>query len=69
MIVANKVGEDGGRTLGFGADDNQVIVLWADSKQDFPLISKTVLARELIELIADRFEMKNAVSKGRNASA
>ena len=51
MIVANLVG--GGR--GFDSDRNAVEVFWRDGSQAFPEDDKTVLAAELIGLIASRF--------------
>ena len=51
MIVANRVGSD----CGFDRDDNAATVLWKGGKRSFPTTSKADLARELVELIADRF--------------
>ena len=51
MIVANRVGDD----CGFDRDDNAATVLWADEKQEFSKASKPELARQLIELISQRF--------------
>ncbi len=51
MIVANDVSEPG---LGFNSDSNAVTVFWPDGSCAFPAAEKTVLARELIELIAER---------------
>jgi phosphopantothenoylcysteine decarboxylase/phosphopantothenate--cysteine ligase len=48
MIVANLVGAD----RAFDRDDNEVLVLWADGRREWGLVSKRRLARELIELIA-----------------
>jgi phosphopantothenoylcysteine decarboxylase/phosphopantothenate--cysteine ligase len=52
MIIANDV--SGGR--GFDKDDNQVEVFWRTGGRSFPLIAKTELARQLIALIAERYE-------------
>lgn len=52
LIVANQVG--GGR--GFNADENAVEVYWKSGERAYPTMSKTNLARELIALIASRFE-------------
>jgi phosphopantothenoylcysteine decarboxylase/phosphopantothenate--cysteine ligase len=49
MIVANEVGKAG---TGISSDDNAVSVLWQDQQQDFALMDKRKLARELINLIA-----------------
>jgi phosphopantothenoylcysteine decarboxylase/phosphopantothenate--cysteine ligase len=51
MIVANEVGDD----LGFDRDDNALTAYWNGGRQDFPNATKTSLARDLIELVADRF--------------
>lgn len=51
MIVANKVGAD----CGFDTEDNAVEVLWRGGEQSFPTTAKSVLARQLIQLIADRY--------------
>ncbi len=55
MIVANRVGQTG---RGFDADDNEVIVLCADSATPIPLCSKTDLAQKLLEKIAARLAAK-----------
>jgi len=51
MIVANRVGRD----CGFDRDDNAATVLWAGGEQSYPISSKTDLARQLIELMAEHF--------------
>jgi len=51
MIIANRVGDD----CGFDRDDNEVAVFWRDGERRFPESQKTVLARELVELAANRF--------------
>jgi phosphopantothenoylcysteine decarboxylase / phosphopantothenate---cysteine ligase len=51
MIIANRVGDD----CGFDTDDNSVNVLWADGERRFPTARKSELARNLIELVAQRF--------------
>jgi phosphopantothenoylcysteine decarboxylase/phosphopantothenate--cysteine ligase len=52
LIAANPVG--GGR--GFEADDNALTVYWQDGHRDIPRAPKAVVARLLLELIADRLE-------------
>lgn len=52
LIAANPVG--GGR--GFEADDNALTVYWQDGHRDIPRAPKAVVARQLLELIADRLE-------------
>lgn len=51
MIIANQV-ESG---LGIGSDENAVTVLWKNGQQEFPLMGKRKLARELMEFIAACF--------------
>lgn len=55
MIAANKVGDG----LAFDKDDNALTVYWpGGGKVELPLVSKTLLARQLIALIAERFRRK-----------
>ena len=51
MIIANRVGDD----CGFDTDDNSVNVFWLDGGRRFPTARKSELARDLIELVAQRF--------------
>ena len=51
MIIANLVGRD----RGFDHDENTVCVYTADGHQAFPMTDKTELARDLIEVIAERY--------------
>ncbi|MGB5630882.1 MAG: phosphopantothenoylcysteine decarboxylase, partial [Woeseiaceae bacterium] len=51
MIIANRVGDD----CGFDAEDNSVNVFWPDGERRFPTARKEELARNLIELVAQRF--------------
>ncbi len=51
MIAANQVGDD----KGFDRDDNTLTVLWKDGSRRFATASKTELARDLVELVAQRF--------------
>jgi phosphopantothenoylcysteine decarboxylase/phosphopantothenate--cysteine ligase len=51
MIIANRVGDD----CGFDTDDNSVNVFWSDGERRFPTTQKSELARNLIELVAQRF--------------
>ena len=50
MIIANNVADP---NIGFNSDNNQTIVLTATAKHEFPMMSKTELARQLIDLIAN----------------
>ena len=58
LIVANQVGEG----LGFDTADNAAEVYWRGGEQSFPLMDKPVLARELVKLIAERFEATRAAA-------
>ncbi len=51
MIVANRVGED----EGFDRDDNTISVLWRNGEKRFATATKIELARDLVELVAERF--------------
>ncbi len=51
MVIANRVGQD----RGFDRDDNSAIALWNGGERSFPISSKLELARNLIELTAERF--------------
>ena len=55
MIAANKVGDG----LAFDKDDNALTVYWqGGGKFELPLASKTILARQLVALIAERYKSK-----------
>jgi phosphopantothenoylcysteine decarboxylase / phosphopantothenate---cysteine ligase len=51
MIAANEVGHD----KVFEKDDNALLVLWRDGRQELPHAPKVALARDLVALIADRY--------------
>jgi phosphopantothenoylcysteine decarboxylase/phosphopantothenate--cysteine ligase len=51
MIAANQVGEG----LGFDKDDNALTVYWRGGKQELTLTSKAALARQLVDVIAERY--------------
>jgi len=51
MIIANRVGDD----CGFDSDDNAVSVFWNQGEKRFPKAQKSELARDLIELVAQRY--------------
>jgi len=59
MIIANRVGDD----CGFDTDDNSVNVFWTDGERRFPTARKSELARNLIELVAQRFYAARGASK------
>ncbi len=52
MVAANWVGREQG---GFDRDDNALQVYWKGGEQYLPMAPKSRLARQLIELIADRY--------------
>lgn len=52
LIIANRVGVD----CGFDCDENSVDVYWKGGTKSYPMAAKTLLAGELVELIAERFE-------------
>jgi phosphopantothenoylcysteine decarboxylase/phosphopantothenate--cysteine ligase len=54
MIVANQVG--GGK--GFDSDQNAVNVYWQAGEQSFGTAEKTELARDVLKLIAERYEIE-----------
>ena len=54
MIAANKVGEG----LGFDKDDNALTVYWNGGRKELTLTSKIALARQLVELIAERYRSR-----------
>jgi phosphopantothenoylcysteine decarboxylase/phosphopantothenate--cysteine ligase len=52
MIAANLVGMPGS---GFESDDNELSVYWADGGRELGKAPKSLLARWLIEVIAERY--------------
>lgn len=56
MIAANKVGD----SLGFDKDDNALTLYWTGGKRELSLTSKSALARQLVEVIAERYRARNA---------
>lgn len=56
MIAANQVGVN----LGFNTDDNELTVIWTDGQHQLARASKDQLARQLIELVAQRFAISRA---------
>ncbi|RKZ37986.1 MAG: bifunctional phosphopantothenoylcysteine decarboxylase/phosphopantothenate--cysteine ligase CoaBC [Gammaproteobacteria bacterium] len=57
MIAANQVGE--GET-GFDSDENALLVLWPDGREELPRNNKYQLARELVRLVAQVYREKNS---------
>ncbi|MCP5143246.1 MAG: bifunctional phosphopantothenoylcysteine decarboxylase/phosphopantothenate--cysteine ligase CoaBC [Gammaproteobacteria bacterium] len=61
MIAANLVG---GPDRGFDSADNELHVFWADGDRVLPLASKSRLARELVALIAERYQAARSANVG-----
>lgn len=56
MVAANRVDDS---ASGFEVDDNALTVFWKQGKQDFSRNSKTVIAQQLIALIAAHYANNN----------
>lgn len=56
MIAANKVGDG----LGFDKDDNALTLYWQGGKLELTLTSKIALARQLVDVIAQRYHARQA---------
>jgi phosphopantothenoylcysteine decarboxylase/phosphopantothenate--cysteine ligase len=60
MIAANRVGQvENGDVTGFESDENELTVFWRDGSIKLPLAPKDRLGRELIAVIAERYDAKN----------
>ena len=64
MIAANEVGHD----KAFDCEDNQLVVLWRNGREDLGSASKLTLARRLISLIARSFEAARVASTQRGTA-
>ncbi len=53
MIVANQVGED----RGFDSDENTVDIYWVGGEQSFETAEKTELARDIVKLVAEHYQL------------
>lgn len=51
MIFANDVGK---ADIGFDSDMNQITAIWQKNQHEFPLMTKKSLAKELMQLVAER---------------
>jgi phosphopantothenoylcysteine decarboxylase/phosphopantothenate--cysteine ligase len=56
MVAANQVGDS---DRGFESDNNALTVFWRGGGAELPLASKSRVARQLIELIAERYHAQN----------
>ena len=59
MIAANLVGDG----LGFDVAENALLVIWEGGQRALPRTGKMRLARQLVELIADRYDNRNNQDK------
>lgn len=57
MVAANWVGRAG---QGFDSDNNALTVVWQGGGKELPLAPKSSLARQLIEIIAERYHAKHS---------
>jgi len=57
MVAANWVGRAG---QGFDSDDNALTVVWQVGIRELPLASKSAIARQLIEIIAERYHAQHS---------
>lgn len=55
MIAANRVGQEGS---GFESDENALNVYWEGGGTDLPQMHKDPLARKLVAIIAQRYQLK-----------
>jgi phosphopantothenoylcysteine decarboxylase/phosphopantothenate--cysteine ligase len=53
MIAANDVSD---KSIGFNSDDNALTVFWNGGEQSLPTANKQTLARNLLSLVAKRFQ-------------
>jgi phosphopantothenoylcysteine decarboxylase/phosphopantothenate--cysteine ligase len=60
MVAANWVG---GPESALEGDDNALLVLWHDGERQLPRMSKRDLARELLNLIAERYDEKKGATQ------
>lgn len=65
MIAANQVGKDPDKKqdIGFNSEYNALQVFWAEGKTSLELSRKDALARQLIQLIASRYQQKKQNEK------
>jgi len=59
MIAANQIGQQqDGSPMGYESEENALNVYWQGGEEHLPLMQKSRLARELVELIAVRTKIK-----------
>ncbi len=64
MIAANRVGDG----IAFDCDDNALTILWKEGRVEIPCGPKTDVARQLIELIAQRYSQRRTVPHAQTAT-
>jgi phosphopantothenoylcysteine decarboxylase/phosphopantothenate--cysteine ligase len=64
MIAANEVGHD----KAFDCDDNQLVVIWRNRRQELGKASKLTLARQLVSLIAESFTASRGAAAARSGA-
>jgi phosphopantothenoylcysteine decarboxylase/phosphopantothenate--cysteine ligase len=52
MVAANRVGR---REGGFESDQNALLILWQNGREELPMMIKSVLAKRLAERIASQY--------------
>ena len=61
MVIANQVGlNESGKHKGFNSDQNKVHVFTPSESHELPEMNKLILAKQLIELIAQTYEKKHS---------
>ena len=65
MIAANEVGHD----KAFDCEDNQLIVLWRNGREELGRASKLALARELVAMIAKSFAAARTAAAAQRGTA
>ncbi len=66
LVVANDIGDQG---IGFGSDSNEVTVIGEELEEPLPRASKTVVARQLLQIIARRFQAKRSAANANESTA
>ena len=66
LVVANDIGDQG---IGFGSDSNEVTVIGEELEEPLPRASKTVVARQLLQIIARRLKAKRSAANANESTA
>jgi phosphopantothenoylcysteine decarboxylase/phosphopantothenate--cysteine ligase len=59
MIAGNDVAQPG---IGFNGDENALTVVWEDGEVELPRAAKTIIAQQLMELVAERYHGKRTTA-------